>query len=186
MGAVLQLERFDPAPEITPVPAAFDQSDLEAAWEGGLAEGRRQAEAQQASQLQDAIQALNARLDAEHAARIEAGAGQVRAIAPLIGALLDGVMPTVARARLEAALLGELLRLAQAVSPLTGRIRCGPDMAAFVAVCLSTAALGGIELDPSGQTGTVEAELLGGLAIWDVGLIGAQLRDLATEMMEVE
>lgn len=185
MGALLQLERFDRAPVEAP-PAVFAQADLDDAFARGLAEGRGQAEARQAGALCDAVTGLSERLDAERDARSGAGAAAVRAIAPLIEALLDGILPAVARARLQAALLEELLKLVSAVPPPAGRIRCGPDLAGFAAACLSTTGLTGIEIDATGPQGTAEAELLGGRVTWEVGLIAAELRRLVNELIEVE
>lgn len=185
MGAVLQLERFDREPVEAP-PAVFAQADLDAAFERGLTEGRGQAEARQVSVLCDAIAQLSRQLDAERDARSAAGAAGVRTIAPLIEALLDGILPAVARARLQAALLEELLKLASASPPLTGRIRCCPELAGFVAACLSTTGVTGIEIDPTGPRDTAEAELLGARVTWDVGHVAAELRRLVNELTEVE
>ena len=46
MGALLQLERFDLGAEKPAPPPVFAQSDLEAAFAEGLAQGRQEAEAQ--------------------------------------------------------------------------------------------------------------------------------------------
>ena len=103
MGALLQLERFDLGAE-KPAPApVFAQSDLEAAFAEGFAQGRQEAEAQRLGQICSALAALSERLAAESAARAASAEDQLRAIAPLIGALLDGIIPAVARGRLEAA-----------------------------------------------------------------------------------
>lgn len=185
MGALLQLERFDRVPLEAP-PPVFDQSDLDAAFERGLAEGRHEAEARQAGALCAALSALSGRLDAEREARRGEGAAAVRALAPLIEALLDGIIPAVARARLQAALLEELLRLSAAGPPLGARIRCGPELAAFAAGCLAATGLSGIEIDPMGPEGVAEAELLGGRVTWDVALIAADLRRLVNELTEME
>ena len=118
-------------------PPVFAQSDLGAAFAEGLAQGRQEAEAQRLGQICGALAALSERLAAESAARAASAEDQLRAIAPLIGALLDGIIPAVARGRLEAALLAELRQLAASVTPLAATIRCGPDMAAFVSACLA-------------------------------------------------
>ena len=186
MGALLQLERFDLGAEKAAPPPLFGQSDLDAAFAQGLAQGRQEAEAAWLDQLLAALAELSERLDAEGAARVADGEKQVRAMAPLIGALLEGVMPAIARARLESSLLTELRQLAASVTPLTGRIRCGADMAAFASACLAATGIEAIGVDPSGQDGTVEAELLGGLTTWDVARAAEQLRGLVREMMEME
>ena len=186
MGALLQLERFDLGAEKPAPPPVFAQSDLEAAFAEGLAQGRQEAEAQRLGQICGALAALSERLAAESAARAASAEDQLRAIAPLIGALLDGIIPAVARGRLEAALLAELRQLAASVTPLAATIRCGPDMAAFVSACLAATGIEAIGIDPSGPEGTVEAEMLEGLATWSVAQAAGQLRDLVCEMMEME
>ncbi|MBB1490309.1 MULTISPECIES: hypothetical protein [unclassified Paracoccus (in: a-proteobacteria)] len=185
MGAVLQLERFDREP-VEPLPAVFAQTDLDAAFARGLDEGRGLTEARQVAALCDAVDGLSRRLDAEQAARGAAGASDVRRIAPLIEALLDAVVPAVARARLQGALLEEMLKLSSAVPSLTARIRCGPDLAAFAAACLSATGAAGIEIDPTAPEGTAEVELLGGRIAWDMAQIAAELRKLVNEVTEVE
>lgn len=185
MGAVLQLERFDRAAAEAP-PAIFAQADLDAAFERGQAEGRQQARARQMSELRDTLAGLSRQLEAEHAARVAMGAAGVRAIAPLVEALLDGIIPAVAKARLQAALLEELLKLASDIAPPVVRIRCGPDLAAFIEACLSAAGLTGIEVDRSGPEGVAEADLLGSRITWDIMEIAASLRELVNELIEVE
>jgi len=186
MGALLQLERFDLGAEKAAPPPVFAQSDLEAAFAEGRVRGQLEAEAQRIDQLCAELKELSDRLRAEAAARIALGEGQVQAIAPLIEALLEGVLPAVARARLEAALLGELRQLAASVTPLEVRIRCGADMAAFVADCLAATGIAAVGIDPAGPKGTVHADLLGGTAVWDVAEVAGQLRGLVREMMEME
>lgn len=183
MGAPLRLERFDRATEPAP---AFGQSDLDAAFARGVAQGRQESEALRADQLCAALDELSGRLGAEQAARAAAGEGQVRALAPLVGALLGAITPLAARTRLEAALLAELRQLAGSVTPLSARVRCGADMAAFAAACLAATGVEAIALDPSGPEGTVEAELLGGTIAWDVAAVADQLRALVHEIMETE
>ena len=130
--------------------------------------------------------ALSGRLAAEQADRAAAGEGQGRALAPLVGALLEAITPLAARTRLEAALLAELRQLAGSVTPLSARLRCGADMAVFAAACLAATGVEAIAIDPSGPEGTVEAELLGGTIAWDVAAVAEQLRALVHEIMETE
>ena len=186
MGALLQLERFDLGAAKAAPPPLFRQSDLDAAFAQGLAQGRQEAEAARLDQLLAALAGLSERLDDESTARVADGEKQVGAMAPLVEALLEGVMPAIARARLESSLLSELRQLAASVTPLAARIRCGADMAAFASACLSAVGIEAIEIDPSGRDGTVEADLLGGLSTWDVALVAEQLRSLVREMLEIE
>lgn len=185
MGALLQLERFDHGPE-EPPPALYLQADLDAAFQRGLAEGRADAGAQQAGALCAALDALSAQLAADRAERSASATAALRATAPLIGALLEGVVPAAARARLEASLLEELLDLARAVPPQVARVRCGGGLAPFAAACLEAAGLAGIALDPTGPEGTAEVELQDGLVAWDLTAIAARLRELVHETMELE
>ena len=59
-------------------------------------------------------------------------------------------------------------------------------MAAFVSACLAATGIEAIGIDPSGPEGTVEAEMLGGLATWSVAQAAGQLRDLVCEILEME
>lgn len=185
MGAVLQLERFDRAPDAPP-PAAFARADLDAAFARGRVEGRAEAEARQVETLLEALAGLSRRLEAEEAARLAASASGVRAIAPLIEALLDGIGSAAARGRLKAALMDEMLRLASVVTPLVPRLRCGPDLVALVAACVNAAGMTGVEIDPTGPEGTAEVDLQGGRVTWDMGRITADLREIVAELMEDE
>lgn len=183
MGAPLKLERFDLAADPLPVPVHTRQ-DLDDALARGIAEGRRAAEAEQTQAICAALAELSARLEAQDALRDSAGAAQARIMAPLIEALLDGIVPAIARAKVQASLELQLSELAAAVSPLRARIRCGPDLAASVAGCIARIGLESIVVDPSAPNGQVAAELTGGLVTWDVAAVADQLRDLFLEMME--
>lgn len=183
MGAVLKLERFD-----RDEPAArrevHSAEELQDAYARGLIEGRSQAEGEQVALVQAALQALSAELAAVSGAIGAGSRTAARTLQPLIAALLDGALPQIARARLEAALLTELLQLSEAVSPLQTRIRCGADLHPFVQACVAEAGIEAIAIDADGPPGTVEAELLGGTITWDIADVSRQLRDLMQEIME--
>lgn len=185
MGAVLKLERFD-----HDEPAArrevHSAEELQDAYARGLIEGRSQAEGEQVALVQAALQALSAELAAVSGAISAGSRNAARTLQPLIAALLDGALPQIARARLEAALLTELLQLSEAVSPLQARIRCGADLHPFVQACVAEAGIEAIviDADADGPPGTVEAELLGGTITWDIADVSRQLRDLMQEIME--
>lgn len=184
MGAVLQLERFDRGGLAAPPPPTFTAEDVADAHARGVAEGRLAAKAAQTDSICAALAELSKQLDQEVRCRAEAAPGQAQALGSLVAALLDGVMPAVARARLEAALMSELLHLSESISPLRARLRCGPDLAPFVAACLARTENTAIEIAPTGPDGTVEAELLGGVITWDVAVVAAQLRALVEEILE--
>ena len=182
MGAILQLERFDrQACMIPPAPAP---EDIEAAFARGLAAGRAEAEQAGTDRLSAALAELSAQL-ADAAERDRQGAHRATAaLQPLFAALLEGVMPRLAQARLEAALLTELTRLAAAVSPLRAVIRCGPDLAPFLTACIAREGLDEIEIDATAPDGTAAAEILGGRITWDVATVTRQLCELVDDIME--
>lgn len=182
MGAVLQLERFDREARIAPPPLGPD--DLDAAFARGVALGRAEAAQAVTDRLTDALTQLSAGLAAA-ADRDRAGAGlATKALRPLFSALLDGVMPRIAQARLEAALLAELTQLAAAVTPLRATIRCGPDLAPFLTACIGRTGLDAVEIDATAPEGTAEADILGGQITWDLATVTRQLCELVDDIME--
>lgn len=183
MGAVLQLERFDRAGP-PPPPPLHTAEELQDAYAAGVMAGRAEAEAETGDALRAALSTLSRQVQALEAALADERTARARSLAPLIGALLDGVLPALARARLESALLAAFIQLAENVAPLSVALRCGPDLADFVAACVREAALDAVTLDPEGPPGTVTAELLGGVMAWDEAAVAAQLRLLVQEIME--
>lgn len=183
MGAVLQLERFDlrASPPEPPPPAS---ADLDAAFARGLAAGRDEARALQLDRLSAALDDLSSQLGVAAARDRQDRDAATVALRPLFAALLDGVMPQIAQARLEAALLSELTQLADAVSPLRASIRCGPDLAPFLAACVAQTGFDAVEIDATAPDGTAEAELLGGRITWDVATVTRQLSELVHDIME--
>lgn len=182
MGAVLQLERFDRQISLAPPPLGPD--DLDAAYARGLAAGLEQAQRLVSERLTVALEDLSAHLTAAAERERDGAARATEALRPLFSALLDGVMPRIAQARLEAALLTELGQLAEAVSPLRATIRCGPDLAPFLTACVARTGLDAIEIDATAPEGTAEAEILGGRISWDVATVTRQLCELVDDIME--
>lgn len=183
MGAALQLERFDPPPP-APLPVLHSAEELQDAYLHGVIAGREQAVAEQAGQMQAALSAISAELADLHAALAEGGRAHARALEPLVSALLEGLLPAAARARLQADVRGTLVQLAGAITPLGIKVRCGPDLAAFVQSCAGEAGIGAIEIAADGPDGTVTADILGGTMAWDEARVAAQLRALVQEIME--
>lgn len=185
MGAVLRLESFDPA-EPPPPPLLHSAEELQDAYLRGVMAGREQAFAEQIGPMRSALEGVAADITRLGESLAETGAARARALDPLIGALLDGILPAVARARLEAALLETFVRLAETVAPLTLTVRCGPDLAPFVQACAEAAGIESAQITADGQPGTVTAELLGGVMTWDEAAVGAQLRALVQDIMETQ
>lgn len=183
MGAVLQLERFDRDALVSPV---FRQAELDAAFAEGVAEGLRRAETQRADRLCEMLAGLSASLETGRALRAQSQAEQIRALAPLLDALFDQLLPAVARIRLRDAVLAQLAELAGTVSPLGVRIRCGADTGAFLSAKLARLGLSAVQVDDTGTEGSVEAEMTGGEILWDEAALATQLRRLIEEMMETD
>lgn len=181
MGNILRLERFD-----RPEPAAVlhTAEDLQDAFAEGVIAGRDQMRAEQADALHAALAGVAADLAAMQAVLADASAAQARTLGPLIGALIDGVLPVVARARLESALLSAFVHLAETVTPLRVRLRCGPDLADFVGACLREVGVEALSLEADAPNGTVTADLEGGTMSWDEAAVAAQLRALVHELLQ--
>lgn len=186
MGAVLQLERFDRPEALLPEPCHFTQADLDAAWAEGHAAGTASAQDSAADRLTAAIAGLGAQLDEATGHASAESRRAVAALGPVVSALIEGIMPALARARLESALLSELMQLSTAVSPLSAAIRCGSDLAPFVTACAARAGIETLRIDAGGPPGTVEIDLLGGSITWDSAAITRQLGDLVREIMETD
>ena len=186
MGAVLQLERFDRPEALLPEPRHFTQADLDAAWAEGHAAGTASAQDAAADQLTAAIAGLGAQLEGATQHSLAETGRAVVALGPVVSALIEGIMPELARARLESALLSELMQLSTAVSPLSAVIRCGADLAPFVTACAARAGIETLRIDAAGPTGTVEIDLLGGSMTWDSATITRQLGDLVREIMQTD
>lgn len=183
MGAVLQLERFDHA-DSSPPATLYTSEDVQDAYARGMIAGRVQGNAEGAEQMHSALTSLAAQVDALSAEIAQREQTHARSLAPLIGALIDGVLPSLARVHLESALLGTFLQLAENVSPLSIRLRCGPDLSAFVTACADEAGVSNVTLASDGPAGTVTAELLGGVMSWNEAEVAEQLRRLVLEVME--
>ena len=183
MGAVLQLERFDVAPA-SAAPELYGPAELAAAYARGRAYGEAAARTAESAALRAALSDAVAAMVAGDARRREEGRAAGAALAPLVRALVDGVLPALARARLEAALLDELLRLAETVTPLDLRLCCGADLEPFMSASLTAAGIAAVEIDTTGPAGTVTAEVLGGVIAWDEAAVAAQLRGIVQDIME--
>ncbi|HHY01837.1 MAG TPA: hypothetical protein GX686_03080 [Paracoccus sp.] len=184
MGAVLKLERFDHG--VRSASPMFGQVQLDAAFADGVAEGLRQAEARRSDQLCAVLTELSTNLESGRAMRAQSQVGQIRAMAPLLDAMFDQLIPAVARLRLREAVLTQLADIAGAVSPLSVKIRCDAGTGGFLTAHLARLGLSAVQIDASGPEGSVEAEMTGGEITWDEAAISAQLRRLIEEMMETD
>lgn len=180
MPVLLQLERFQ---RVMPAPSSptYTAEDVAAAREAGRAEAeellREDALTVLCRGLADAAELLRQTEAERAAARIEAA----QTVAPLIGALLEGVLPTVTALRLQAALLEELGRLAAAAEPVGGLLRCGPDLAPFATACLQRLGLSDLAVQPDAPEGRVELQVQGGTVTFDQGEAAERLRSLVAE-----
>lgn len=181
---LVQLERFDRVRADAMPVARFEAADLEAAYARGLSDGAGAARDEAAERLMVALAETRAALARSEADRADARRVAVQSLAPVLDALVTGVLPTVARARLQAALLHELTRLADSASPLQGVVRCGPDLAPFVAACAGRPGLAGLTVDDSGPPGTAEACVMGGLIVFDQQAVAQDLHRLVAEFLE--
>ncbi len=180
---VLQLESFDR--RMRGVPAArFSQADVDAAYRTGEAHGSRAATDGQIAQTCTALQEFSACIAAAEQDRAAARMQVVSDLAPLIGALADGALPTLAQARMQSEILRELQRLAGTVGPMRGTLRCHPDQRPFIVACLDRVGLDNIEIDASAAPGVVEASIAGGRIVFDEAAVAQGLRALVDEFLQ--
>lgn len=181
---LVQLERFDRLRADPEAVARFGPADLDAAYARGLSDGAGAARDEAAERLMAALAETQGALSRAEADRADARRAAVGSLAPVLDALVAGALPAVARARLQAALLHELTRLADSASPLQGVVRCGPDLAPFVAACIGRPGLAGLTVDDSGPPGTAEACVMGGVVMFDQQAVAQDLQRLVGEFLE--
>ena len=182
--AVLRLECFDRrAP--SPPPARFAQADLDAAHARGLAEGAAAADAAARRDLAAQVAELARTLGDAAASRAAMTAGVMEQLSPVLDAFADGALPVLARARMQAAVMAELRRLAdESVAPVTVRLRCGPDQQADLRQAIEQAGCAAPTLDPTGSDGTVEIVSGDARITFDEAATAQAFRDLFRDFMD--
>lgn len=183
MAAVLRLERFDYV-ESEAEPELHSAEELLDAYARGMISGREQADSEQIDALKSCLTSLRTQVEELNASQSENRKRDASSFGALVNALSDGVLPTLARARMESAILAAFLQLAENVSPFRIAIRCGADLEPFVKACAREANVEDLVVEPNGPTGTVEAELLGGVITWDEEAAVQQLRAIVREVLE--
>lgn len=182
--AVLRLESFDRRMP-SPPPARFAQADLDAAHARGLAEGAAAADAAARRDLAARVADLARTLGDAAASRAAAMAGVMKQLSPVLDAFADGALPVLARARMQAAVMAELRRLAdESVAPVTVRLRCGPDQQADLRQAIEQAGCAAPTLDPTGSDGTVEIVSGDGRITFDGAAIAQAFRDLFRDFLD--
>lgn len=182
-ATVLRLESFDQRARCVSV-AQFSQADLDAAYESGEAAGAHAASDSQMARTCAALQEFSACVAAAEQDRAAARASVLSELAPLLNALADGVLPALALARMQSAVVQELQRLAATAGPMCGTVRCGPDQRTFIAACVESLDLTNIEIDASAAAGTVEAIIAGGRIVFDETAVARSLRALVDEFLQ--
>lgn len=182
-AAVLKLESFDRRPQPAPQ-ASFTRADLDAAFAEGEAQGRLAADAAARTDLAARLAALEASVLDRTARRAEMMGEAIAALGPVLDAFADGALPVLARARMQAAVLAELERLAASAGPAAGRLRCGRDEGAFLQDCVGRLDLGGIAIDPTGAPGTVDLEIEGGRVSFDHAAVAQDFRNLFRDFID--
>lgn len=174
---ILRLESFDrPAPPAAMCPQ-LTADDLDQAYQRGRADGRSEAaattEARLASLFADALAIARAQQAdmAAQARRAQTAAG------PVIEALLNGVMPALVRARLQAALMAELGRLVETGHDGELTLICDAQSAPFLAACAERVGIADVHIVPTAPDGRIEIALDPGQVVFDHA---ATERELAT------
>lgn len=178
--AVIKLESF-----LTPQVPQFPQSAVEQAYAEGYADGRAKEQNHLLTQLATEMQRLAESLDNDQRRRRDIHHQAVRALAPLLDEIIFALGSGADSQQLEAALNGELARLADMTAPLRCRISCSAEMRKMVEACLARNHVDGIELDETSQSG-ITLSLQGGHIHFDKDKIANEIRSLITEIKEAQ
>lgn len=181
---VIKLESFAPASSMSRVAVAAARAALDEAYERGIADGRIAQRDGETIALTAAMAELAKQLAADELRRNELRQEAVKALAPLLSAVLDAVAPLGTAARLERDLADELARLARQIPPTSCQIACSAEMRPLVERCAAAADLPavGIVEQPLGQT--VRLSLQGGHVEFSQDQIVQSLRRLIAEIQE--
>lgn len=179
--AVFKLESFSAAVAAQGAALTFSREALDQAFADGLAEGMARQEDEQARTLNAGLDRLARALADDEARRAELRREAVEALTPILGQILDCLVPGAESRRLETALTEELLRLARTAPPLRASIACGPSLRAMVDRCLADCGLEGIEVTAI-ETDRISLALQGGRIELDPARVADDIRALITEI----
>ena len=161
----------------------FDEEPIEVpespeeVFQRGYVQGRQAAEDVELAALTDAIQEIAAKLEEDRASSLSQRQQAIRALMPILRAILDTIGPIGERERLETLLTKELSRIVEQAPYRRCTIRCSPDLAARVGDIIAASAdpsLLRIDEDPECQG--LDIGLDGGIIAFDATIVMARLR----------
>lgn len=183
-NSALRLESFDFPPVSFPPAPIFSQADLDRAYLRGVSEGEMAARSAEADAVRNALAAFERSIATARDDRAAQRREAVATLSPMLEALIAGALPSLARARMQAAVITELQRLSENIQPLTGILRCDPELAPFLDACLQQGGFQDIQLDPSGAPGRIDAEIAGGQLVFDKHAVARSLESLICEIID--
>lgn len=183
--AVIKLESFTASLPGKRGGAGFTRDDLDLAYADGLADGRSQRQDEDVQSLRSGLERLAEALAADEARRAALREEAVQALAPVLSAILDMLVPSAQSRRMEEALLAELRRLAGLTAPLRCRIACNPGLRGMVERCLQEAGLDQVELEGC-DSDRISLSLEGGRIEFSPDRVAQDIRALVAEITESE
>lgn len=181
--AMFKLESFSAANAARTPEPLYDQGAVDEAFARGLTEGLARKDDEQLRTLGAGLERL-ARALADDAMRRAALRDEaVSALAPILEAILDNLMPASESRRIETALRDELGRLAQMAQPLRAKIACGSRLRAMVERCLAEQGLEAIEIT-EGDSDRISLSLQGGRIEFSPEQVALDIRALISELKE--
>lgn len=159
----------------------FGKDQIDQAFANGLSEGLARKDDEQLRHLAAGLERLSRALAEDDARRAALRDDAVAALAPILDAIIDNLAPAAESHRLEAALRGELARLAQLSTPLRARIACCHRLRGMVERCLAETGLDAIELTEA-ETDRISLSLQGGRIEISPDQIAQDIRALISEL----
>ncbi|MDO5632027.1 MAG: hypothetical protein Q4G22_09325 [Paracoccus sp. (in: a-proteobacteria)] len=182
--SVLKLESFTPVGSMSRVAAAAARAALDEAYQRGVVDGRSAQHNSETAALTAALQEMAQQIAADETRRTELRREAVAALAPILSAMLDAIVPIGTARRLEQDLVGELTRLARQTPPVVCQVACSSEMRPMVERCAADAGMTAIDIieQPLGQS--LHLNLSGGHIEFSQDQVVQSVRRLIAEIQE--
>ncbi|WP_235754959.1 hypothetical protein [Paracoccus salsus] len=180
---MFKLESFTSALARHGAQVTYYEGDLQQAYADGVAEGQARSEDEQMRNLKAGLTRLASALSDDAQRRDALRQEAVAALSPIIDAIIEGLAPAAESQRLEEALRGELVRLAQMATPLRASIACSDRLQALVERCLAESGIKGIDLTIS-DSDKISLSLQGGRIEFAPDKTAQDIRALIAELKE--
>lgn len=181
--AVITFESFAPESAASRTARLASQA-ADQAYRTGFADGRAAQSSDEAAALIQAIREMAQELSQEDRRRAALRQEAVRALSPILSAILDAVAAPGMAARLETTLIEELARLAQSAPAMTCHVTCPSHLRPHVERCAREAGLEGLEIIEKSAGSALHLSLQGGQIEFSQERVLDTIRALIREIQE--